>query len=170
MRGPPGSTQVRSLACAPPVWTHHHRVLRRAIRRFFYQITRNQFSVFTQALIFSVRSRTLPLTMAAARKLIPLLDRVLVQKITAPVKSSGGVLLPDSAASKVTGRQGRAGQGGALQCFVPSSLLRFPAVMELPTRARSVRGLCLAVSAALRRSHSPSPSPLTRLLCIQQSA
>mmetsp|Transcript_25115 Transcript_25115/g.59855 ORF Transcript_25115/g.59855 Transcript_25115/m.59855 type:complete len:100 (+) Transcript_25115:122-421(+) len=37
----------------------------------------------------------------AARKLIPLLDRVLIEKMTAPSKSVGGVLLPDSALSKV---------------------------------------------------------------------
>mmetsp|Transcript_7351 Transcript_7351/g.20753 ORF Transcript_7351/g.20753 Transcript_7351/m.20753 type:complete len:101 (-) Transcript_7351:176-478(-) len=38
----------------------------------------------------------------AARRLIPLLDRVLVEKVVAPAKSSGGVLLPESAsASKV---------------------------------------------------------------------
>ena len=46
--------------------------------------------------------------MSGVRKLIPLLDRVLVQKITAPVKSSGGVLLPESAATKVMGREGKA--------------------------------------------------------------
>lgn len=36
-----------------------------------------------------------------AKRLIPLLDRVLVEKLTAPSKSVGGVLLPDSATSKV---------------------------------------------------------------------
>lgn len=36
-----------------------------------------------------------------AKRLIPLLDRVLVEKIVAPTKSVGGVLLPDSAVSKV---------------------------------------------------------------------
>lgn len=35
-----------------------------------------------------------------AKRLIPLLDRVLVQKLEAPTKSVGGVLLPDTA-SKV---------------------------------------------------------------------
>lgn len=39
----------------------------------------------------------------AMRRLIPLLDRVLVERITAPTKSAGGVLLPDSAVSKVGG-------------------------------------------------------------------
>lgn len=38
--------------------------------------------------------------MAAAKRLIPLLDRVLVEKIVAPTKSIGGVLLPESAVSK----------------------------------------------------------------------
>ena len=37
----------------------------------------------------------------AARRLVPLLDRVLVQRLRAAEKSVGGVLLPDSAKSKV---------------------------------------------------------------------
>lgn len=37
----------------------------------------------------------------SAKKLIPLLDRVLIQKVVAPSKSIGGVLLPESAAQKV---------------------------------------------------------------------
>lgn len=37
---------------------------------------------------------------AGAKKLVPLLNRVLVEKVTAPAKSIGGVLLPESA-SKV---------------------------------------------------------------------
>ena len=32
-----------------------------------------------------------------AKRLIPLLDRILVEKLTPPAKSIGGVLLPDSA-------------------------------------------------------------------------
>lgn len=36
-----------------------------------------------------------------ARRLIPLLDRVLVEKVQAATKTSGGVLLPESAVSKV---------------------------------------------------------------------
>lgn len=36
----------------------------------------------------------------AARRLIPLFDRVLVEKITPAAKSIGGVLLPDSAVNK----------------------------------------------------------------------
>ncbi len=40
-------------------------------------------------------------TMSAARRLIPLLDRVLVERVAAAVKTSGGVLLPESAAPKV---------------------------------------------------------------------
>eukprot|EP00887_Chlorella_sp_A99_P003404 scaffold7.g3404.t1 len=39
--------------------------------------------------------------MSAAKRLIPLLDRVLVQKITAPTQTVGGVLLPESAVQKV---------------------------------------------------------------------
>jgi hypothetical protein len=37
----------------------------------------------------------------AARRLIPLLDRVLIEKIVAPTKSAGGVLLPESVLPKV---------------------------------------------------------------------
>jgi chaperonin GroES len=33
---------------------------------------------------------------SAARRVIPLLDRVLVQRLVAPTKSIGGVILPDS--------------------------------------------------------------------------
>ena len=36
-----------------------------------------------------------------AKRLIPLLDRILVQKVEPPTKTIGGLLLPDSAA-KVT--------------------------------------------------------------------
>mmetsp|Transcript_10784 Transcript_10784/g.19672 ORF Transcript_10784/g.19672 Transcript_10784/m.19672 type:complete len:99 (+) Transcript_10784:49-345(+) len=36
-----------------------------------------------------------------ARRLIPLLDRVLVEKIQPVTKSAGGILLPESAASKI---------------------------------------------------------------------
>jgi hypothetical protein len=36
-----------------------------------------------------------------ARRLIPLLDRVLIERIIAPTKSAGGVLLPESAVPKV---------------------------------------------------------------------
>merc|ERR1712087_684419 len=37
----------------------------------------------------------------AARRLIPLLDRVLVKRIEPPTKSIGGVLLPESAQTKL---------------------------------------------------------------------
>merc|ERR550537_652045 len=37
----------------------------------------------------------------AARRLVPLLDRVLVKRIEPPTKSIGGVLLPESAQSKL---------------------------------------------------------------------
>ena len=40
-------------------------------------------------------------TRMSVKKLIPLLDRVLVQKIVPPSKFVGGVLLPESAAQKV---------------------------------------------------------------------
>lgn len=37
----------------------------------------------------------------AARRLIPLLDRVLIERAQAAAKSAGGVLLPESVVSKV---------------------------------------------------------------------
>ena len=40
----------------------------------------------------------------SARKLIPILDRVLVERFVPPAKSAGGILLPESAASKVRRR------------------------------------------------------------------
>lgn len=39
--------------------------------------------------------------MSGLRRLIPLLDRVLVEKVTPPSKSVGGVLLPETIAGKV---------------------------------------------------------------------
>ncbi len=51
-----------------------------------------------------------------AKRLIPLLDRILVQKLEAPTKSVGGVLLPDTA-SKVRAKLAFA----CGSCSVPSS-------------------------------------------------
>ena len=36
--------------------------------------------------------------MTAAKRLIPLLDRVLVEKIVPPTRSAGGILLPETTA------------------------------------------------------------------------
>ena len=36
-----------------------------------------------------------------AKRLVPLLDRVLVEKLQAASKTSGGILLPETAMSKV---------------------------------------------------------------------
>jgi co-chaperonin GroES (HSP10) len=38
--------------------------------------------------------------MSLAKKLIPLLDRVLVEKVAARTKTVGGILLPETASSK----------------------------------------------------------------------
>jgi hypothetical protein len=46
-------------------------------------------------------ANTAPKTMTGLRRLIPLLDRVLVERVVAPTKSAGGVLLPESAVPKV---------------------------------------------------------------------
>lgn len=40
----------------------------------------------------------------ASKRLLPLLDRVLIRKVQAPEQSVGGILLPESAA-KVSARQ-----------------------------------------------------------------
>lgn len=37
-------------------------------------------------------------TVTAAKRLIPLLDRVLVEKIVPPTRSAGGILLPETTA------------------------------------------------------------------------
>lgn len=47
------------------------------------------------------RAFSIPRLRQAARRLIPLLDRVLVKRIEPPTKSIGGVLLPESAQSKL---------------------------------------------------------------------
>lgn len=39
--------------------------------------------------------------MSTFKRLIPLLDRVLVERVAARTKTAGGVLLPESATSKV---------------------------------------------------------------------
>eukprot|EP00958_Prasinococcus_capsulatus_P001903 scaffold175_cov414-Prasinococcus_capsulatus_cf.AAC.11 len=44
----------------------------------------------------------------AARRIIPLLDRVLVERVLPQTKSAGGILLPDSAVAKVRRRCGPA--------------------------------------------------------------
>lgn len=50
---------------------------------------------------------------AAARKIVPLLDRVLVEKSAAQKTSAGGVLLPESALSKLNeGKVVAVGPGG----------------------------------------------------------
>jgi hypothetical protein len=37
----------------------------------------------------------------AARRIVPLFDRILVSRVVAPTKSIGGVLLPESSMSKL---------------------------------------------------------------------
>ncbi len=62
----------------------------------------------------------------AARRLIPLLDRVLVQKVEATAKSAGGLLLPETAAAKASLRCRARARGcrlldGTAACDAPSS-------------------------------------------------
>jgi chaperonin GroES len=40
--------------------------------------------------------------MSAVKKLIPLMDRVLVERAVAATKTSGGILLPETVGSKVS--------------------------------------------------------------------
>lgn len=54
---------------------------------------------------FCVESFPFTSTMSGIRRLIPLLDRVLVERIVAPTKSAGGVLLPESAMPKVSEKE-----------------------------------------------------------------
>lgn len=56
-----------------------------------------------------------------AKRLIPLLDRVLVEKIVAPTKSVGGILLPESAVSKV--RVARGNSSDRVSLFAARTLL-----------------------------------------------
>lgn len=57
-----------------------------------------------------------------ARRLIPLLDRVLIEKITAPTKSAGGVLLPESVVPKVRVTPAAGMQTWQLRALMHSSL------------------------------------------------
>lgn len=47
----------------------------------------------------------------AARRLIPLLDRVLIEKLAAPQKTVGGILLPETAAKINEGKVVAVGPG-----------------------------------------------------------
>lgn len=39
--------------------------------------------------------------MSTSRRVIPLLNRVLVEKLTAPTKTPGGIMLPETASKKI---------------------------------------------------------------------
>ena len=41
------------------------------------------------------------MSQALAKKLVPLMDRVLVERVVAATKTSGGILLPETVGSKV---------------------------------------------------------------------
>ena len=86
--------------------------------------------------------------LAMAKRLIPLLDRVLVEKIVAPSKSSGGILLPESAAGKVLQSSHLPSEGcGSLECNGAS----FPICAG--ARGQSGRGRWRKKESS-RRSHS----------------
>ncbi|KAG0632116.1 hypothetical protein M758_1G305000 [Ceratodon purpureus] len=50
-------------------------------------------------------------TVTAAKRLIPLLDRVLVEKIVPPTRSAGGILLPETTAKLNSGTVIEVGPG-----------------------------------------------------------
>ncbi len=61
-----------------------------------------------------------------SKRLLPLLDRVLVEKIVAPTKTATGVLLPESStASKVRERKWREGLRGVFSLFSELSVVFF---------------------------------------------
>ena len=57
--------------------------------------------VHTCAILLHPPATTQHPTAQAARRLIPLLDRVLVKRIEPPTKSIGGILLPESSQTKL---------------------------------------------------------------------
>jgi hypothetical protein len=63
--------------------------------------------------------------MSGLKKLVPLLDRVLVEKIAPPTKSVGGVLLPESAVQKVAA----CGAGCPCNVHCSRSRIRCPTTM-----------------------------------------
>jgi len=58
-----------------------------------------------------------------SKRLIPLLDRVLVEKIVAPTKSVGGILLPETAVSKArnVARRDRSSPPSEIDRALPAS-------------------------------------------------
>ena len=50
---------------------------------------------------FIVYAFCIDVKMAAAKRLVPLLNRIVVEKVAAPTKTVGGIMLPESAVSKV---------------------------------------------------------------------
>ncbi|KAK3281875.1 10 kDa chaperonin [Cymbomonas tetramitiformis] len=57
--------------------------------------------------------------MSAVRRLIPLLDRVLVQKVEPLTKSAGGILLPESSTKMNEGVVVKVGSGGRTRDGTP---------------------------------------------------
>lgn len=91
--------------------------------------------------------------MSGLKKLVPLLDRVLVEKITPPAKSVGGVLLPESAVQKV------GNSIGAAACVPARCVLQLPACSP----PRCGRGTPIAaLTAHVCRSTPPPSSPSAR--------
>lgn len=70
----------------------------------------------------------------AFKRLVPLFNRVLIEKVVAPTKSVGGILLPESAVPQLNQVTNRAVtmRASTLCARLPISLDRFPSSMETP--------------------------------------
>lgn len=116
-------------------------------------------------------------------KLVPLLDRVLVEKVAAKTKTVGGVLLPESATSKA---RSSSAAGSARRCAV--LLVRHRGPLTAPCSAQVNEGKVISVGpgrrdkdGALLPFGAPAGAggrwaaaslfaPLTRRPCLQASS
>jgi chaperonin GroES len=94
-----------------------------------------------------------------AKRLIPLLDRVLVEKIVAPTKSVGGILLPESAVSKVRARENALRSRRRVVvtprgAFVPPHTDDSPLILTTDQRGEGGRGRAWQAQGSERRPHS----------------
>lgn len=109
--------------------------------------------------------------MSAAKRLIPLLNRVLIEKMAAPNKSLGGIMLPDTAVPKVrrttqtwVHRMGLPAQAGCTK-LAENTFIHFFSVLDL-LRA----GLLSCKQCLLMRPHprdrrtQPRHLPIARAL------
>ena len=113
--------------------------------------------------------------MAAFKRLLPTLDRVLVEKIAAPSKTLGGVLLPESAVQKVryaqrllsscraSGKRGEPAGAGSGRFVAEVGAASLPLVIGLLIGKYAIRG---GIQLLERRGVSgPAHSRRRRRLC-----